>query len=73
MNNRKNAKQISKLNFSTLYLKIPRNKLLNILYKIVDFVFKGCTRDYIAINMQGCASWSSKKRGHHFSSHHVIT
>ena len=61
MNKRKNAKQISKLNFSTLYLKIPRNKLLNILYKIVDSVFKGCTRDYIAINMQSCASCSSKK------------
>ena len=29
-------------------------------------MFKGCTRDYIIINKQGCASWSSKKRGHHF-------
>ena len=34
--------------------------------KVVDFVFKGGTRDYIIINKQGCASWSSKKRGHHF-------
>ena len=29
-------------------------------------MFKGGTRDYIIINKQGCASWSSKKRRHHF-------
>ena len=28
-------------------------------------MFKGGTRDYIIINKQSCASWSSKKRGHH--------
>ena len=66
MNNRKNAKQIITFDFSTLYTNIPHDKLLDILYKFVDFVFKGGTRDYIIINKQGCASWSSKKRGHHF-------
>ena len=60
---KKSAKQISTFDFSTLYTKIPHNKLLDILYKVVDFVFKG---DYKIINKQGCASWSSKKRGHHF-------
>ena len=63
---RKNAKQISNFDFSALYTKIPHDELLDILYKVVDFVFKGGTRDYIIINKQGCASWSSKKRGHHF-------
>ena len=29
-------------------------------------MFKGGTRDYIIITKQCCASWSSKKRGHHF-------
>ena len=29
-------------------------------------MFKGGTRDYIVIKKQGCASWPSKKRGHHF-------
>ena len=29
-------------------------------------MFKGGTRDYIIVNKQVCASWSSKKRGHHF-------
>ena len=30
-------------------------------------MFKGGTRDYIIINKQGGASWSSKKRWHHFA------
>ena len=59
---KKNAKQISTFDFSTLYTKIPHDKLLNILYKVVDFVFKGGTGTYIIINKQGCASWSSKKK-----------
>ena len=45
INKRKNAKQISTFDFSTLYTKIPHDKLLDILYKVVDFVFKGGTRD----------------------------
>ena len=66
INKRKNAKQISTSNFSTLYTKIRHDKLLDILCKVLDFVFKGGTVDYIIINKQGCASWSSKKRGPHF-------
>ena len=65
INKRKNAKQISMFDFSMLYTKIPHDKLPDILYKVVDFVFKGGTRDYVVINKQGCASWSSKKRRHH--------
>ena len=66
INNRKNAKQISTFNFSTLYTEIPYYKLFDILYKVLAFVFRGGTRDYIIIHKQSCASWSSKKRGHHF-------
>ena len=58
--------KLSTFNFSTLYTKIPHDKLLHILYKVVDFVFKGGSRDYIIINKQGCASCSSEKRGPHF-------
>ena len=54
------------LDISTLCTRTSHVKLLDIFYKVVDFVFKGDTRDYIAIKKQGCASWSSKKRGHHF-------
>ena len=49
-----------------LYAHIPHDKLLDILYKLVDFVFNGGTRDYIVINKEGCASWSSKKRRYDF-------
>ena len=45
INKRENAKQIRTFDFSTLYTKIPHGKLLDILYKVVDFVFKGGTRD----------------------------
>ena len=66
INKWKNAEQISTFNFSTLYTKIPHDKLLDISYKVVDFVFKGGISDYIIINRKGCISGSSKKRGHHF-------
>ena len=46
INKRKNDKQINTFDFSTLlYTKIPHDKLLDILYKVVDFVFKGGTSD----------------------------
>ena len=63
---RKNAKYISTFNFSTLHTKIPHDKLLDILFKVVDFVFKGGTRDCIVINKQDCAHWSCKKSERHF-------
>ena len=63
---RKNSKQKSIFDFSTLYIKIPYDKLLDILYKVVDFVLKGGNRDFVVINKHGCALWSSKKREHHF-------
>ena len=50
------------------YTEIPHDKLLDILCKVVNFVFKGGIRDYILINKEGCTSWSSKKREHHFIS-----
>ena len=63
---RKNAKQISKFDISTLYAMLTHDKLRYILCKVVEFVFKGGTRDYIVLNKQGCESCSSKKRRHHF-------
>ena len=44
---RRNAKQISTFDFSTLYTKILHDKLLEIFYKVGDFVFKGGPRDYV--------------------------
>ena len=66
INKRKNAKQISTFDFSTLYTKIPHDKLLEVLYETVDFVFKGGTRDYIVIDEKGNASWSTKRKGYKY-------
>ena len=59
-----NAKQISTFDFSTLYTKIPHDELLEVLYNIVYFVFKGGTRDVISIDRLGNPSWSTCKKGH---------
>ena len=40
---------MSTLDFSTLYTKIPHDKLLFILNEITDFAFKGGTRDYVTV------------------------
>ena len=55
INKRKNVKQISAFDFSTLYTEIPHDKLLANLYKVADCVFKGGNRDYLVISKQGCA------------------
>ena len=47
--------------FSALYTGMPHSGLLDVLYGDVGFMFGEGTRDYIIINKQGCASWSSKK------------
>ena len=54
---KRSAKCVSSFDFSTLYTKIPHDKLVDVLSKIVDFVFRGGTRNKIAINRSGCANW----------------
>ena len=66
INKRKNAQQISTFDFSTLYTKIPHDKLLEVLYNVIDFVFKGGTRDVISISNIGNASWSTQRKGHKY-------
>ena len=63
INKRKNAKQISTIDFSIPYTKIPHDKLLDILYKVVDFMFKGGTRDYIIINKKVVHHGHLRKEG----------
>ena len=50
---RKSAKCVSSFDFSTLYTKIPHDKLVDVLSKIIDFVFKGGTRNKISVNSFG--------------------
>ena len=57
LNKRKAAKIMSTFDFSTLYTKIPHDKLLFVLNEITDFAFKGGTRDYFTVYNSG-AFWS---------------
>jgi len=54
---RRSAKCVSSFDFSTLYTKIPHDKLIDVLTKIVEFVFKGGTRSKISIHNSGQANW----------------
>ena len=43
---KQNKKQISLLSCSTLCTKIPHDRLIDILHKVVDLVFKEGTSEY---------------------------
>ena len=60
LNKRKNAKSIMTYDFSTLYTKIPHDKLKEVLHELTDFCFKGCTRNKILVNEYG-ATWLNTK------------
>ena len=69
LNKRRNAKSIMTFDFSTLYTKIPHDKLKEVLHELTDFCFKGCHRNKILVNEYGAvclnpenAKNSSKKR-----------
>ena len=55
---------MSTFNFSTLYTKIPHDKLLYVLNEITDIAFKDGTRDYVTVyNSRGFWSRSKSKTG----------
>ena len=63
LNKRNTAKSLSTFDFSTLYTKIPHDKLKKVLNEIIDFAFKGGTREFIKV-YNSTAYWtktSSKK------------
>ena len=69
LNKRKSAKQLSTFDFSTLYTNIPHDKLLMVLGNIIDFAFKGGTRDLLCTTKTG-AYWvkkNSKMNGNFYS------
>ena len=59
LNARKKAKSISTFDFSTLYTKLPHDKLLNVLFKLIDFCFNGGGHKYVTISKYG-ARWSKE-------------
>ena len=58
INDKKNAKNVSSFDFSTLYTNIPHTKLLEKLSGIIRFIFKGGTRSTISIDKYGIARWT---------------
>ena len=60
LNRRNSAKSLKTFDFSTLYTKIPHQKLLEVLNELIDFCFQGGTHEQVSINNSG-ASWVSKK------------
>ena len=56
LSSRNNAKSVATYDFSTLYTKIPHDKLKFVLNEITDLCFKGCGNSKIFIN-NGGARW----------------
>ena len=57
INKKCNAKSISTFDFSTLYTKLPHDKLLHVLFELIDFVFNGGNKNYIKVSKNGKAYW----------------
>ena len=66
-NKRKNAKSISTYDFSTLYTKLPHDKLIQRLSGIIDLVFKGGDKSFIKVTSNGYAYWVRSKNSACFS------
>ena len=62
INRKKGAKSIATYDFSTLYTKLPHNKLVKELWKLVDFCFDGGNKKYIKIDNWGRAYWGKKTK-----------
>ena len=68
INEKKNARDISTYDFSTLYTKLQHDDLIGNLHEIVEFAFKGGNekkdgnRKYLTISGRS-AFWSKKKKG----------
>ena len=59
LNKKARAKSISTFDFSTLYSKIPHDKLISVLDEIVDFCFRGCSNSLLSVSKSG-ARWVTK-------------
>ena len=64
LNTRNRAKYISTFDFSTLYTKLPHNKLESVLHHLIDFCFDGGTKKFLLINKYG-ARWVDKINKNH--------
>ena len=60
LNKRRKATSVSTFDISTLYTKLPHNKVLMVLNSLVDFCFDGGESKYITVNNYG-ACWVKNK------------
>ena len=56
LNKHQRAKHVTTFDFSTLYTKIPHDKLLYVLNNLIDFCFDGGSSKFVALTRFG-ASW----------------
>ena len=61
--NKKYAKSITTYDFSTLYTKLPHDKLVDEISPIIDFAFKGRNRSYVQVSRNEKAIWRKKSKG----------
>ena len=59
LNKRNALRSMVTFDFSTLYTKIPHEKLLEVMNKLVDFCFQGGTHEQLSLAKYG-AKWVSK-------------
>jgi len=64
-NRNRKARSMETFDFSTLYTKIPHDKLTDVLCKLVDFCFDGGTHEFIFCNDWG-ARWVSDPSSYDF-------
>ena len=62
INRRSSASSISTFDFSTLYTKIPHDKLLFVLNSLTDFCFNGGENNFIEVSSYG-AKWVKEDKG----------
>ena len=77
INSKKQAREISTFDFSTLYTKLPHDDLIRVLHEMVDFAFNGGkfkkngNRKFLTV-FKNYAYWTRDKRGHNsFSSNKI--
>ena len=61
LNKRRKATSVSTFDFATLYNKLPHNKLLIVLNRLIDFCFDGgeCKYIYQQTANKGCSRLST--------------
>ena len=63
INSKRQAKSISTFDFSTLYTKIPHDKLIEVMNEMVDFCFQGDSHKVLAVSKSGCRWVYSSPKG----------